>query len=69
MDSDSGDESEEMLLKQVRITGEITRAAENVLKQFPCVYPQAGFGSVVDVTGMKLCGNCVFCELRRAITP
>jgi hypothetical protein len=45
-------------------------AAEAVLKQFPCTYPNAGWGSVVDVTGLEPCGKCVYCLLRAALgTP
>lgn len=45
----------------------IEAAAEAVLKQFPCTYPNAGWGSVVDVTGMEYCGKCVYCLLRAAL--
>lgn len=45
----------------------IEAAAEAVLKQFPCTYPDAGHGSMVVVTGMEPCGKCVYCLLRAAL--
>jgi len=48
-------------------SSKIEAAAEAVLKQFPCTYPNAERESAVDVTGMEHCGKCVYCLLRAAL--
>lgn len=57
----------EEVLRALDELGRGREAAEAVLKQFTCTYPNAGWGSAVDVTGMENCGKCMYCLLRAAL--